>query len=480
MTLRLALSAVLVLSCATTPPPPTPAPAGVEKFGNAIDWAKAGDEASKALSGYLQVDTFNPPGNETRGAQYLADLLSKDGIASELVEFAPGRSNLIARLKATGTPSEKPLCLLSHVDVVPAETELWPKETGPLSGAIDGDGFIWGRGALDMKGMGLIEAMTLVWLKRANVPLRRDVILLAVGDEEVDNLGMKHLVEKQWDQLDCGVLVNEGGLGIKNLLFEGQTVFAISVAEKGALWIKMKANGEAGHGSTPVPQRAPTRLIRAMQAISGRQPPPQIHASLYELLRRIGEQKGGVTGFILQRPTLVNWFVTGKLMAKPPTRAGITNTCQVTGFDGKGSAPNVIPSQVTAIIDCRLLPGTTPEMLLAELKELVKDVEGIEFEVSNGDAANESTWEDPFFDALARHAVGTRTDAIAGPVLSPGYTDSLLARPKGARAYGMVPFELSQEELATMHGRNERVSKQNVTKGLEVLFRAVVDVSAAP
>ncbi len=480
MTLRLALSAVLVLSCATTPPPPTPAPAGVEKFGNAIDWAKAGDEASQALSSYLQVDTFNPPGNETRGAQYLADLLSKDGIVSELVEFAPGRSNLIARLKATGAPTEKPLCLLSHLDVVPAETELWPKETGPLSGAIDGDGFIWGRGALDMKGMGLIETMTLVWLKRANVPLRRDVILLAVGDEEVDNLGMKHLVEKQWDQLDCGVVVNEGGLGIKNLLFEGQTVFAISVAEKGALWIKMKANGEAGHGSTPVPQRAPTRLIRAMQAISGRQPPPQIHASLYELLRRIGEQKGGVTGFILQRPTLVNWFVTGKLMAKPPTRAGITNTCQVTGFDGKGSAPNVIPSQVTAIIDCRLLPGTTPEMLLAELKELVKDVEGIEFEVSNGDAANESTWEDPFFDALARHAVGTRTDAIAGPVLSPGYTDSLLARPKGARAYGMVPFELSQEELATMHGRNERVSKQNVTKGLEVLFRAVVDVSAVP
>ncbi len=480
MTLRLALCAVLVLSCATTPPPPTPAPAGVEKFANAIDWAKAGEEASSALSRYLQVDTFNPPGNETRGAQYLADLLAREGIPAALSEFAPGRSNLVARLKATGTPKEKPVCLLSHVDVVPAETEQWPKETGPLSGAIDADGFIWGRGALDMKGMGLIETMALVWLKRANVPLHRDVILLAVGDEEVDNLGMKHLIDTQWDQLDCGVLVNEGGLGIKNLLFEGQTVFAVSVAEKGALWIKMKANGEAGHGSTPVPQRAPTRLIRAMQAISGRQPPPQIHAALYELLRRIGEQKGGATGFILQRPTLVNWFVTGKLMAKPPTRAGITNTCQVTGFDGKGSAPNVIPSQVTAIIDCRLLPGTTPEMMLAELKDLVKDVEGIEFEVSNGDAANESTWEDPFFDALARHAVGTRTDAIAGPVLSPGYTDSLLARPKGTRAYGMVPFEVSQEELATMHGRNERVSKQNVTKGLEVLFRAVVDVSAVP
>ena len=181
---------------------------------------------------------------------------------------------------------------------VPAELEAWPKETGPLSGAVDANGDIWGRGALDMKGMGVVEAMTLVWLKRANVPLNRDVILLAVGDEEVDNLGMKHLVENHWSRLDCAELVNEGGLGVKNLLFEGQTVFAVSVAEKGALWLRMKASGEAGHGSTPVPQRAPTRLIEAMKAISGRQPAPQIHAALYELLRRIGEQKGGVTGFI--------------------------------------------------------------------------------------------------------------------------------------------------------------------------------------
>lgn len=467
-----------LLRCATTAPTVTTPPSGVERHGNGIDWVKAGDEAALALSGYLQVDTFNPPGNETRGAQYLADLLAKDGIASQLIEFAPGRSNLIARLEAPGPKTAKPLCLLSHTDVVPAEAEAWPKDKGPLSGTIDAEGFIWGRGALDMKGMGLLEAMTLVWLKRANVPLNRDVILLAVGDEEVDDLGMKHLVEHHWSELDCGELVNEGGVGIKNLLFEGQTVFAVSVAEKGTLWLKMKATGEAGHGSTPAPIRAPSRLVEAMKRLSARQPPPTIHASLYELLRRIGEKTGGFNGFVLQRPFLVDAFVTSKLMAKPTTRAGITNTCQVTGFEGKGSAPNVIPSQATAIIDCRVLPGTSPEALLAELKELVKDVEGIEFEVINSAAANESSWQNPFFDALTRQVVGTRTDAVAGPVLSPGYTDSLLARPKGTTAYGMVPFELTQEEVGTMHGRDERVSKQNVTRGLEVLFRAVVDVSA--
>lgn len=480
--MRLPLLVLLAtqLSCATAPGPVTPAPAGVDRHANGIDWEKAGEEASLALSGYLQVDTFNPPGNETRGAQYLAALLAKDGIESKLVEFAPGRSNLIARLDAPTPKKAKPVCLLSHIDVVPAETEAWPATTGPLSGAIDADGFIWGRGALDMKGMGLIEAMTLVWLARAKVPLDRDVILIAVGDEEVDDLGMKHLVEHQWSELDCGVLVNEGGLGIKNLLFEGQTVFAISVAEKGTLWLRMKSTGEAGHGSTPVPTRAPTKLVTAMQRLSARQPTPTIHPSLYELLRRVGEQRGGANGFVLQRPALVDAFVTSKLMAKPTTRAGLTNTCQVTGFEGKGSNANVIPSQVAAIVDCRVLPGTSPENLLAELKELTKDLEGIEFEVLNADGANESTWQEPFFDALARHAVGARTDAVAGPVLSPGYTDSLLARPKGTRAYGMVPFEVSQEELGTMHGKNERVSKQNVRKGLEVLFRAVVDVSAAP
>jgi acetylornithine deacetylase/succinyl-diaminopimelate desuccinylase-like protein len=478
MTLR-PLVLVTLMSCATAAPPITPAPAGLERHANAIDWEKAGEEAAQALSGYLQVDTFNPPGNETRGAEYLAALLAKEGIDSQLIEFAPGRSNLIARLDAPAPKKDKPVCLLSHTDVVPAELDAWPAATGPLSGAIDAEGYIWGRGALDMKGMGLIETMTMVWLKRANVPLTRDVILLAVGDEEVDDLGMKHLIEHHWAELDCGVLVNEGGLGIKNLLFEGQTVFAISVAEKGTLWLRMKATGEAGHGSTPVPTRAPTRLIAATQRIAARQPTPKIHSSLYELLRRVGEQRGGANGFVLQRPALVDAFVTSKLMAKPTARAGITNTCQVTGFEGKGSNANVIPSQVTAIVDCRVLPGTSPEDLLAELKALTKDLEGIEFEVVNADGANESTWQDPFFDALARNVVGSRTDAVAGPALSPGYTDSLLARPKGARAYGMVPFEISQEELGSMHGKNERVSKQNVRKGLEVLFRSVVDVSAA-
>jgi acetylornithine deacetylase/succinyl-diaminopimelate desuccinylase-like protein len=473
------LLSLLLLSCAGAPRALHPAPAGVEKYAAQLDFTRAGDEAVEVLRGYLRLDTFNPPGNETLGAEYLKAELAKDGLEAQVHEFSPGRGSLVARLKASQPSGEKPLCLLSHIDVVPAESELWPKETGPLSGALV-DGMVWGRGALDMKGMGTLELQTFRWLARQHVPLHRDVILLAVADEEVGEGGMKLVTEQLWSELDCGHVINEGGMGVRGLLTENQTAFAISVGEKGILWLRVTAEGEAGHGSTPTDNRAPSRLVTALTKLAARQPKPRIQPAMYELLRRVGEKNGGAAGFVMQHPALVDTFAMKKLMAKPQTRAGVTDTCQVTGFDGRGSAPNVIPSQTSAIMDCRLLPGTTPKALQAELEAMVKDVPGIKLEVVQAFDAAVSEMDDPFFDALARHAVEGRDDAVAGPVISPGYTDSILARAKGARAYGFVPFDVTPEELATFHGRDERVSVKNVHRGLEILFRAVVDVVAVP
>jgi acetylornithine deacetylase/succinyl-diaminopimelate desuccinylase-like protein len=325
--------------------------------------------------------------------------------------------------------------------------------------------------------MGALELQVFRLLARNKVPLHRDVLLLAVADEEVDEGGMKLLVDR-WAELDCGHVINEGGIGVRGLLAPDMTAFAISIGEKGLLWLRVAAEGEAGHGSTPTDNRAPMRLVAALERLTARQPKPRIQPALYELLRRQGQRQGGLQGFVLQQPALVDAFVTSRLMQKPQSRAGITDTCQVTGFEGKGSAPNVIPSAASAVMDCRLLPGTTPDALLAELQALVKDVEGVKLDVIQAFEAAVSEEDDPLFDALARHAVTGRDDAIAGPVISPGYTDSILARRKGARAYGFVPFEVTPEELATMHGRDERVSVRNVHRGLEVLFRAVVDVAA--
>lgn len=474
--MRVALlgACLLLAACATLPRlDPGPAPPELAVWRDGIDWQAAGDEAVRVLAGYLQTDTMNPPGNETRGAQYLAEVLDREGIASEILEFAPGRGSLLARVKGDGT--EAPLCLLSHIDVVTAENEHWPKDRQPLSGVVH-DGMLWGRGALDMKGMGALEALTLVWLKRRQVPLRRDVILVAVADEEVDNQGMKYMVKEHWARIGCSHAVNEGGLGLRDVFLPGQTVFAVSVAEKGLLWLKMTARGPAGHGSTPLPGRAPEKLLKALDKLRQREPEPHMHASLRQTLAQVGHEKGGVAGFVLVRPTLVDLFVEGKLMAADATRAGLTNTLNITGFSG-GSVPNVVPSTVGALLDCRLLPGTTPEAMLAELKALVADPD-IAFEVLHSASANASTWDDPFFRALSRHAVDGLPGAVAGPVLSVGFTDSLHLRPLGVRAYGLVPFQVTQAEAESIHGHNERVSIANVHRGLKVLYRAVVDVAA--
>ncbi len=432
------------------------------------------------LQAYLRVDTQNPPGNETAGARWMAGLLEREGIASEIVEFAPGRGSLIARLPATATSAttgERPLCLLSHIDTVTSEIAKWPADSGPLSGVRKG-GEIWGRGALDMKGMGILELAVMVHLKRRAVPLRREVILLAVADEEVDNLGMKHLVAQHWDRIGCSHLLNEGGIAIEDALAPGQTFFAISVAEKGLLWLKLTAHGKSGHGSTPIPGRAPDRLLDALAKVRALAPPTQIHPSLYASFAAAGRDVGGVVGFVLQRPSLVDLLAVSDLRAEPGTRAAIENTCQITGFSGM-FAPNVVPSEVSAQLDCRLLPGVAPRAFLAELQRAIGDP-AVHFTVIHEAAATESPMDDPLFRTLLRHAPGLGPRVVAGPVLSVGFTDSIYVRPLGVRAYGFVPLQVSRALAETMHGERERVPEATFVRGLGVLWRVIIDAAAAP
>jgi acetylornithine deacetylase/succinyl-diaminopimelate desuccinylase-like protein len=473
---RLWLVLLLATACAVTPPlslEPVPPHGALPP----LDWEKAGDEAVATLQAYLRIDTTNPPGREAAGVDFLAELLRREGIESERLEHAPGRPTLVARLKGNG--SQKPLCLMSHVDVVTAEDAKWPADHGPRSGTLDADGMIWGRGALDMKGLGVLELLTMVWLKRLGVPLSRDVILLAVADEEVDNGGARMLAEPaNWARLGCSHLVNEGGMGVKDGIFPGQTVWGISVAEKGVLWVRMVATGEPGHGSTVFPGRAPARLVDAINKLRARTAAPAFHPALFTLLREIGAQQGVLSGFLLERPSLVQAFVAPRLMAQPPSQALLTDTVQVTGFAGQ-LAPNVLPSEVSATLDCRLLPGTTPDAMLARLAAIVDDP-AVRFEVLHSFPAYESPVDDPLFRALGRHAIAGRPDAALGPALSVGFTDSLYFRPLGVRAYGFAPFEVTLDELSRIHGTGERLSAANVRSGLRAFLLAIAEVAAAP
>lgn len=433
------------------------------------------EETVGLLAEYLRVDTTNPPGNEDRGVAWLGAHLDAVGIPWEAVPHAEGRSSLVARLE--GGDDEAPLCLMHHIDVASFEVERWPEGRGPLSGVV-ADGAVWGRGALDMKGMGALELMTMALLVSEGVPLRRDVVLLAVADEEVDNVGARELAAR-WDQVGCSQMLNEGGLGVQDALFDGQAVHAISTAEKGILWVRMHAEGRAGHGSTPYPGEAPTRLLEAMERVERKvHPRAHIDDSLFQLLHAVGEQKGGLTGAVLRSRLLVRWLVKPRLKAEPTTNAVMHDTLHLTGMLG-AEEPNVVPGRVTAQYDGRLLPGTTPEEHLARLEKAVRKVEGISFEVLSQAESNGSPVDSPMFDAIAHYAVEGRPYAAAGPLLAVGFTDSLILRPVGVEAYGYVPFEVPAEVAETMHGHGERVPVEQVGEGVRRLFSMVVHLAGA-
>jgi acetylornithine deacetylase/succinyl-diaminopimelate desuccinylase-like protein len=466
------------LAAARPEPPPPEVPDHVERARAGVDWEIAEREAVRVLSDYLRVDTVNPPGNEDRGVAFLGALLDAEGIPWERVELEPGRASLIARV--TGAGKAPPLCLMHHIDVVSSEADRWPAQTGPLSGAV-ADGYVWGRGALDMKGMGVLELLVAAWLVRLEVPLDRDVVLLAVADEEVDNLGAKQLAQPEvWARIGCDHLLNEGGIGVRDALFEGQAVHAISVAEKGTLWVDLVAEGRAGHGSVPVPdEEAPHRLLEAMRAMDRYRPKYRVDDVVYELLAEIGDHRGGFVGAVLKSRLGVRTLAWRKLKRNPTTEATIHDTVHLTGVRG-AQAPNVVPSEVVAQYDCRLLPGTAPEAHLARLQELVRKEEGVRLEVVHQAAANRSPVDDPLYRIVAQYAVEGRPEAVAGPLLSVGFTDSILLRPLGVAAYGYVPFEVEAEVAETMHGHGERVPVDQVGEGLRRLFSMVVAFAGTP
>lgn len=454
--------------------PPAAAPSHVRATVERIDWTAAGDEAARALSGYIQVDTRNPPGNERAGAEYLARILRDEGIAAEVAEYAPGRAQLVARLPGTG--KAPPLCLLSHIDVASAEASRWTHD--PLSGEIDDRGRIWGRGALDMKSTGIMELMTVLLLHRQDIPLNRDLVLLASADEEEGNTGVRALAER-WSEFGCSHVLNEGGVGIRDVFFPGQTVYPISVAEKGALWVQLTARGEPGHGSTPRPGQSTDRLLRAIDRVKKIRHKPDIQPPMLELLDAIGRDRGGIAGMVLRSPLLVRLLVTPKLLANPATAATITNTINITGFGGAKS-PNVLPSEVWALLDIRLLPGTSSTEMLARLERTIDDPM-VDLRVISTLEAEESPWDDPLFRALATAVRDGRDRGIAvGPFISVATSDSQVIRPLGVTAYGIAPIELTRDELATMHGDDEYISTENLASGVRRLFAAIVAYAAEP
>jgi acetylornithine deacetylase/succinyl-diaminopimelate desuccinylase-like protein len=323
-------------------------------------------EAEEAFVAYLKIDTSNPPGNETAGATFLRDLLVKNGIAARLVGDDPKRQAVYARLESQS--NEKALLLLSHIDVVPADAGVWTQP--PFSGTRSG-GYIWGRGALDMKSLTIAQLMSMLELKRRGTPLRRDVVFLAVPDEELGGAnGTAKLLARHPELFEnVGFVLNEGGsneTAVDKVLFWG-----IEVQQKVPLWIRVVSDGSGGHGAIPPDDGGATaKLVRALSAIASIETPYRLEPSVARAAAAAAEARKDGRG---ERLRLVRepLDVARILRELPPGyRSLLHDTIAVTRL-AAGNAVNVIPSRATGDVDIRLLPDTRPDAMLARVREAV-------------------------------------------------------------------------------------------------------------
>lgn len=411
-------------------------------------------EAAVLLQQIIRLNTTNPPGNETLVAKHIQQYFQKFGIPSEIVESVAGRGNILARLKGDG--SRKPVLLLAHEDVVGADEKEW--DVPPFEGKLQ-NGVIHGRGALDDKGMLVMNAVAFALLKRQDVPLKRDVIFLATADEEAGGeAGVKYIVENHFDRVDAEYVLNEGSFGIKKLGFH---TYPVQVAEKGVAWLKLTVKGTSGHGSMPTKDNPVARLIEALSKLNAaaNEMPITLTPITEAFLSAVKDMVGVKTN--ISAEFLAN--------SDPAFNAIFRNTISPTVLKA-GYKTNVIPPEAYAEVDCRLLPGETPEKFLAKIKEIINDKKvNVEYILSS--YPNESSYETEFFEAIKSVMTEEDPKAVVFPYISAGATDSLYFRQKGVVAYGFAPALMAPEEVTGIHGKNEKISVENLFVGAKRIYK---------
>jgi acetylornithine deacetylase/succinyl-diaminopimelate desuccinylase-like protein len=437
-----------------------------------IDWEEVESEATDLLQRYLRIDTTNPPGGEEAGAQFLAEVLRKDGVESTFYDAGHGRVSLSARLPGTNGANTQALVLLSHIDVVPAEQSYWRKD--PYAGVLE-DGVLWGRGALDMKGMGIMELLVFLLFRRHGIPHRRDLLLLAVADEEEGGIyGMEWLADRHPELLRADGVINEGAFGFGELMGKRGLIFGIAPTEKAPLWLRLTARGRPGHGSMPHRENAALRLTNALAKICaverGVRLSPESESTL-EVLKSLGVLPEDLA---FRDPEVL----AGLANFSDLVRAMVSNTVSLTSVNA-GAKHNVIPALAAATLDCRLLPGEDVDAFLRDLEGVIADDEvAIETVYRSEPLVTHAPAE------LIEHIEATIRHETAGgvimPMVSPGFTDSRIYRKHGVPAIGFVPTLITTEEVGGVHGHDERISTANLRLGTQLLLDSVRRIALQP
>ena len=442
-----------------------------------MDWHALGRETVELLRQYLMLDTTNPPGNETVGARFLEDVLGREGIATETVESAPGRGNLVARLRGDG--SEGGIVLHHHIDVVYADRRYWTVD--PFGGEIR-DGFLYGRGAIDMKSTGVLHLAGILAIKRAKVPLKRDLILLATADEEAGSrFGAQFVADRHRDWLaGAEYALSELG-GIYPDAGSTAPFGSIVTSEKTGLPLRLTARSEPGHGSMPWPDTAPNRLDpRAGPAARGRASPAR-PARGPGILRqaRLGAAGRGGAGLRRPRALAARRELPARLPGQAPARRDAADDLRGHHAQGKreaqrdpagGGRRHRLPHAA------RRRPGGDRE--LGARRDRRRAGGG---SLSNPPAKipNSSPPDTPLYKALGQALARRAPGVVVAPDILVGFTDNWVFRNCGLHGYGFSPFILGDDEWRRVHGNDERISLTNLSEGVRCHTEMLLDVAAA-
>jgi acetylornithine deacetylase/succinyl-diaminopimelate desuccinylase-like protein len=435
------------------------------------------DLAVEWLQQYLRIDTTNPPGNELQAANFFKKILDSEGIENRVFEYQPGRADFWARIPHTVANAKRPMVLLNHMDVVTSDASHW--RVAPFSGQML-DGSIYGRGAQDMKNEGIAQLVVMVALKREMVALDRDVIFLAVSDEEADGSGSDWMIANHPDLLqNAEFLINEGG---ENLQQDGKVRYiGVDVGEKIPYWLHVVAHGRPGHGSRPIPDSAPNRLVRALDRILAYRTPYKLLPVVEESLREMApyETPERAKKFRNLRQALRDPAFQQQVDHDESLNFLVRNTISLTMMGGSEQT-NVIPAEAWANLDVRLLPGEDGQRFLETIRRVVNDPEvTVEPVPGRFREANYSPTNTALYEAIRQVSGQYFRDVPVVPRLTSGYTENQRYRPLGIDAYGFTPYTATDAEGSSEHGNDERIRVEEVRRGPRILYDVVMAVAGA-
>lgn len=431
------------------------------------------DQAVGWLQAFLQVDTINPPGNESRAVDFYGAIFDEEGIEWQSAESAPGRGNIWARIEGGDKPA---LILLQHTDVVPGNPKFWTADI--LSGEIR-DGYIWGRGALDMKGIGVAHLAAFLDLHRSGKVPNRDVIFLATADEEAGGkFGVGWLIAHHPEIFSgAGLLLNEGGGGVT---MNDRTSFGVEITQKVPVWLRVSAVGAPGHGSMPGPSSSVTRVVKAMNLLHENPFPPRVIPAVEAMFGAMAqdmpaEQADAFRNIkvSVQNPD----FVRRLQESSPQLHTIIRDTCSVTRLQGSAKI-NVIPAEAWAEIDCRMLPDRSVKEFVADFEKIIASAD-VEVDVLMAFSPAISSVDTEVYSAIESFSAEFYPGARVMPAVLGGFTDSHFTRDIGIESYGFSPFIVDADEVRRVHGNDERISidvfRQGITDMIAIMELVVFD-----